>query len=164
MIKTPLKLIRFISHSTVMYAALGPLSSIGVLTYLISGKAIFLVTGDKDQNHGKSGSGKSTINSIRLGWQNFISKSHPDTWQVQSLEIIIGVIFAIACIFMFQISFMGLCLAFVFMPIMHRVGWDNWIVKKFIHLPYLLIILGIFLASASLFGMQTVFFGYGFHF
>ncbi|MBL7775931.1 MAG: glycosyltransferase, partial [Saprospiraceae bacterium] len=45
----PLKLFRFLSHSTALYAALTPLSSIGVLAYMISGKAIFLVTGDQHQ-------------------------------------------------------------------------------------------------------------------
>src|SRR5690606_32498746 len=45
----PGQLFRFLSHSTSAYAALGPLSAIGVLTYLISGKAISLLTGDTKQ-------------------------------------------------------------------------------------------------------------------
>ena len=44
--KTPLRLFRFLTHSTALYAALSPLSSICVLGYLVTRKARFLVTGD----------------------------------------------------------------------------------------------------------------------
>jgi cellulose synthase/poly-beta-1,6-N-acetylglucosamine synthase-like glycosyltransferase len=161
--KTPVKLIRFISHSTALYAALGPLSSIGVLTYMISGKAIFLVTGDKNQASSDT-SAQGTLSKWKTGYQNFVNKSHPDTAIVQGFEILTGVVFAVACIFMFQISFLGLCLAFALMPLMHHIGWDRWGMKFLAHLPYLFIMFGIFLAGLSLVGMQTMFFGYGFHF
>ena len=161
--KTPIKLIRFVSHSTALYAALGPLSSIGVLTYLVSGKAIFLVTGDKNQASSDTVK-KSKISKWRSGYQNFINKSHPDTAVVQGFEIFTGLLFAVACLYMFQISFLGLCLAFMFMPLMHRVGWDRKGMKFLTHLPYIFIMIGILLAGFSLIGMQTMFFGYGFHF
>jgi hypothetical protein len=130
---------------------------------MISGKAIFLVTGDKNQASSDN-SGLSPISKWKTGYQNFLNKSHPDTGIVQGFEILTGVVFAIACIFMFQISFLGLCLAFVLMPLMHHVGWDRWGMKRLAHLPYLFIMFGIFMAGLSLVGMQTMFFGYGFHF
>lgn len=162
--KKPLKLIRFISHSTSLYAALGPLSSIGVLTYMISGKAIFLVTGDKNQASSQTENKGSIKNKWKNWYKDFIHKSHPDTSVVQWFEILTGTIFAIACIFMFQISFFGLCLAFLFMPLMHKLGWERKWVKRMAHLPYIFIVGGILIAGMSLFGMQTMFFGYGFHF
>ena len=162
-IRTPFKLIKFISHSTAMYAALGPLSSIGVLAYLISGKAIFLVTGDKNQQSIK-GAASNISGSLAGGWKKFLNRSHPDTFPVQIIEISIGLLFALACVLMFQISFFGLCLAFMFMPLLHRIGWEYKMMRTLAHLPFIFILIGILLAGANLFGMQTVFFGYGFHF
>lgn len=165
LIHKPWTMIKFISHSTAMYAALGPLSSIGVIGYLISGKAIFLVTGDKKD--GKATDSNSThgwIQRLEASWRLLINKSHPDSPLVQGLEIMTGSIFAIACVYMFQISFLGLCLAFIFMPLLHRIGWQNKTARVVAHLPYVLIMVGIFLAGLSLVGMQTMFFGYGFHF
>ena len=162
--RTPLKLIRFISHSTALYAALGPLSSIGVISYMISGKALFLVTGDKNQASSGPKSASANKSKLKSWYHSLVNKSHPDTFTVQAFEITVGIIFAIACLFMFQISFFGLCLAFIFMPWMHRVGWEHRWVKAIAHLPYVFIMIGILLASMSLLGMQTMFFGYGFHF
>lgn len=164
--KTPFKLTRFVSHSTAIYAALGPLSSIGVLAYLISGKAIFLVTGDKHQNESPTTEGhrNKKLDQLKNYWAKFIDKSHPDSKLVQTLEFSIGLGFAIASLYMFQISFFGLCLAFALMPLLHHIGWESKITRALAHLPFMFIILGVFLAGLSLFGMQSVFFGYGFHF
>ena len=165
--KTPGKLLHFISHSTAAYAALGPLSAIGVISYLISGKAIFLVTGDKNQSslsNSKSTKSRNFLQGFKNSWQKFIDKSHPDNYLVQGLEFLIGLIFAIACFKMFQISFLGLCIAFILMPIFHKFGWKSKIARTVAHLPFLFIMLGIFMASMSLIGLQSMFFGYGFHF
>ena len=165
LIHRPFKMIKFISHSTAMYAALGPLSSIGVLAYLVSGKAIFLVTGDKkNQQVSLSNSAQNIHQTIKDRWQLFINKSHPDSSTVQAIEITVGLVFAIASIYMFQISFLGLCLAFALMPLLHRIGWQHRTVRVLAHIPYILVMIGIALAGSSLIGMQTMFFGYGFHF
>ena len=80
------------------------------------------------------------------------------------LARILGCLFGTVCIFMFQISFFGLCLAFALLPLMHHVGWRNRFVRAAVYVPFLFIIAGLVLAGFSLFGMKTVFFGYGFHF
>ena len=161
----PVKLFRFLSHSTAAYAALGPLSAIGVLTYMISGKAIFLVTGDTQQaGHYGAATDLGWRGRWKESWQRFIQRSHPDTWPVQGFEIASALIFGVVCIFMFQISFFGLCLAFALLPLMHHLGWTNRLVRALVYAPFLLILAGIVLSGLSLFGMQTVFFGYGFHF
>ncbi|HMQ46101.1 MAG TPA: glycosyltransferase family 2 protein [Saprospiraceae bacterium] len=161
----PLRLFRFLANSTVLYAALAPLSSIGVLTYLISGKAIFLVTGDKKQVEHKSGLAKSGLAAtIKHHWQQLIHKSHPDTAPVQFFEIATGLVFGVVCIYAFQISFLGLCLAFLLLPLLHHAGWRNPWINALTYLPFALILLGVVMAGLSLVGMQSVFFGYGFHF
>ena len=161
----PLKLFRFLSHSTAMYAALTPLSSIGVWAYMISGKATFLVTGDQNQReHTVQASGTGFFGNLRSSWAQLVAKSHPDTRMVQGFEIFTGLAFGVAALVMFQISFMGLCLAFLLLPLMHHLKWENRFVKNLVYVPFLLIMLGVVLSGFSVFGMKAVFFGYGFHF
>lgn len=165
MARTPLKLFRFLSHSTAMYAALTPLSSIGVLAYMISGKATFLVTGDQNQReHTVQAKSSSFLSGLKASWQQLIAKSHPDTRMVQGFEIFTGLAFGVAALVMFQISFMGLCLAFLLLPLMHHLKWENRLVKGLVYVPFILIMLGVVLSGFSVFGMKAVFFGYGFHF
>ena len=161
----PLKLIRFLGYSTALYAALSPLSSLGVIAYMISGKAVFLVTGDVNQRDRQEDlSPKSSWQKIRASYDKFITKSHPDQPVVQLFEVITGLLFAVVCVYMFQVSFFGLCLAFILLPLMHHLGWDNKFVKAVVFVPFFLILSGVALAGMSMFGMQSVFFGYGFHF
>ncbi|NUQ24635.1 MAG: glycosyltransferase [Saprospiraceae bacterium] len=161
----PLKLFRFLSHSTSLYAALSPLSSMGVLAYMISGKAFFLVTGDTRQaEYHEKNRQEGLFTRMRKGWQDFLAKSHPDTRLVQGFEILTALVFGIAALAMFQISFMGLCLAFLLLPLMHHIKWENKALRGIVYLPFILIIAGVILSGFSVFGMKAVFFGYGFHF
>ena len=163
----PLKLFKFLSHSTALYAALTPLSSIGVLAYMISGKAIFLVTGDQQQSghlSAQPAENRTWMQGVRDNWQNLLTKSHPDTRMVQGFEIVTGLLFGIASLVLFQISFLGLCLAFLLLPFLHHMKWDNRFVKTAVYVPFALIMLGVLLSGFSVFGMNAIFFGYGFHF
>lgn len=166
--RKPLVLFRFLSHSTALYAALGTLSAIGVLAYLVSGKAVFLVTGDTQQVSARqktSGSYLvSVLRSISANLRELIYRTHPDRLVIQIMEVFVGAFFAAACLHLFQISFFGLCLAFLLLPIMHHLGWDHRSVRVLVYFPFLIIIAGVLLAGMSAFGMQTIFFGYGFHF
>ena len=168
LIHRPARLFKFLSHSTALYAALGPLSSIGVITYMISKKAIFLVTGDNFQVDGVGAARVSgfsgRIGQVKDSWKAFLNKSHPDSHLIQGIEVAVGLGFGVVCILMFQVSFLGLCAAFMLLPLMHHLGWENRFVRKLVYLPFLLILFGIFLAGLSMIGMQAVFFGYGFHF
>ena len=160
--KKPLQMIRFLCHSTVLYAALSILSAIGVIAYIFSGKAVFLVTGDKKQ-HAISGE-TNYFTGIKEKFRKFIHQTHPDNLMVQALEICFATLFIIAGLKMMQISFFGLCLSFILLPFLHHIGWKKSVTKLFVYLPFILIVLGIVLGSLSALGMQSVFFGYGFHF
>ncbi|RMG68924.1 MAG: glycosyltransferase [Bacteroidetes bacterium] len=157
----PGKLFRFLSHSTALYAALGPLSSMGVLSFAITRKAIFLVTGDKQQ--GGRGDQRQGLQPRRF-WTELLGKSHPDHWAIQGVEVLFGLGFAWVCLRMMQVSFLGLCLAFILLPLMHHLRWEHRLVRGLVYVPFALIVVGLMLGGMSAFGMSTVFFGYGFHF
>lgn len=161
----PIRLFKFLSHSTALYAALSPLSSLGVIAYMISGKAIFLVTGDIKQQYPEQASASGGWwSEWKVAYEKFISKSHPDQKIVQAFEVGTGLLFLIVCVYMFQISFAGLCLSFILLPMMHHLGWDHKWIRGLVYVPFILILIGVALASLSMIGMQAVFFGYGFHF
>jgi len=63
-----------------------------------------------------------------------------------------------------QISFIGVAIGFMLLPIMHRVGWENAAVRILVWAPSLMIGAGLFLGASGALGLQPVFFGFGFHF
>jgi cellulose synthase/poly-beta-1,6-N-acetylglucosamine synthase-like glycosyltransferase len=161
----PKELFRFLCQSTVMYAALGPISSLGVLGYLLTGKATFLVTGDRSRAAGAPlGAGGSRLSGAWQWIRKALVGSHPDHLLVQGFEVLCGLVFGAACLQLLQVSFFGLALGFVLLPILHHVPWDHPLVQRVVYLPFLFIVAGLVIGGLGLLGMQSVFFGYGFHF
>jgi cellulose synthase/poly-beta-1,6-N-acetylglucosamine synthase-like glycosyltransferase len=155
----PLYLVHFLCHSTVLYASLCPLSTIGVLGYLVTRKATFLVTGDRGtfserQLHSPASPAWSKIKNY---FQSFLYQSHPDHSTVKSFEVACGVFLICSSFFSFQISLFGLGLAFILLPIMHHVGWENPIVQRLILLPFSLVSLGLLIHGLALLYLRFCF-------
>jgi hypothetical protein len=147
--RTPLKLIRFLVHSTSLYAALAPLSTICVIGYLKTRAARFLVTGDS--------AGQSKASS-------FWAETHPDSVATQRLEWIAAWIFLCGALVSFQIALFGLAVGYGLLAIMHNADWGRPGLQTMTWVPFTFISTGIALGGMSLFGVQPVFFGFGFHF
>lgn len=147
--RTPLKLVRFLVHSTSLYAALAPLSTICVLGYLKTRSARFLVTGDKSDSATAS---------------DFWSNTHPDAPTTQRLEWVAAWIFFAGAIASLQIALLGLAVGYALLAIMHSADWGRPGLQTMTWIPFSLISTGIALGGMSLIGMQPVFFGFGFHF
>lgn len=163
--KTPVRLVRFLCQSTALYGALGPLSSLGVLMFSMTGKAVFHVTADRSS--GSAAAAPQTGNVLSRWWdgvKRFMIRSHPDHWLVQAFEVACGLLFAYAAMQSFQIAFFGLALALLMFPILHHVRWENRAVQVMVMAPLTLVVVGMGVSGMALLGMQTVFFGFGFHF
>ena len=102
--RTPIRLLRFLTHSTALYAALAPLSTISVLGYAVTRKARF------------------------------------------------------------QIALFGIATAYGLISVMHNSDWGRPGLQTLVWLPFSFIATGLALGGMGLFGMQPVFFGFGFHF
>lgn len=164
--RRPIQLFRFLGKSTAIYGTLGPLSCLGVMLYAFTGKAVFHVTAD-----GGSGSIGDTARKpgrSRAAWKKSLSKllagSHPDHRAVQIFEVACGFILALIALSMFQVGFLGLALGFILLPVLHHVSWEQGLMRRLVYLPLLFILAGLSLGGLSLVGLQTVLFGYGFHF
>ena len=169
--RRPRQLFLFLCRSTALYGALGPLSCLGVLFYLLTGKAIFHVTADRAGESGAAWRPANVhaasiipIGSLRGGLKRLMTNSHPDHLFVQGFEIACGVVFGIMCLKMVQVSFFGVAFGFILLPLMHRVSWDHPFVRPLVFIPFLLVMAGVLLGGLSLAGMQSVLFGFGFHF
>lgn len=164
--KTPVRLVRFLCQSTALYGALGPLSSLGVLMFSLTGKAVFHVTADRHSGH--AGSPAATgASRLQRSWdavKRFAIRSHPDHWLVQAFEIACGLLFAWAALQSFQIAFFGLATALLLFPILHHVRWEHPVMQTLVMAPLMLVVTGMTVSGMALAGMQTVFFGFGFHF
>jgi cellulose synthase/poly-beta-1,6-N-acetylglucosamine synthase-like glycosyltransferase len=149
----PLYLLRFLCSGFVLYAGLFPLSTIGVLTYVVTGRATFLVTGDRSIFSGRQSRFFATPvrQKIRGYFMSFLYRSHPDHSAVKSFEIACGLFLIFYGVFSFQISLIGLALTFLLLPVMHRAGWENPVIQRLILLPFSLIIVDLLVRSLTLF-------------
>lgn len=154
--REPVRLWKFLSRSTALYAALSPLSAICVAGYALTGKARFLVTGDVNSHASKPEDGISI--------RKYLSETHPDSAVTWSFEIIAGALFLAAAFVSFQPAFAGLALAFLMQPYLHGLGWSQKLLRIGVMIPFAMIVASVMLGSASLFGLQPVLFGFGFHF
>lgn len=166
MARRPLQMFRFLARSTALYGALGPLSCLGVLFFLMTGKAIFHVTADRSVPAGAQvfEFGMALPASIRNWFRSLFASSHPDNLAVQGFELLCAVVFGIMSLKTLQVSFFGVSVAFLLLPLMHRTGWSPRALRPLIYLPFVLIMTGLLLGGMSLMGVQTVLFGFGFHF
>lgn len=158
--RTPIRLFRFLCNSTVLYAALSPLSMLCVSAYLVTGKARFLVTGDTEK---PSSAGKSRGTLKQRLWK-FLCETHPDHPGVALFEMTSAAVFIYAALVGFQVSFLGIALAFFMLPVMHYLHWQNPLLRVMRILPLTLVMAGLTLGGFSLFGIAPMMFGFGFHF
>ncbi len=158
----PRRLFRFLYHSTALYAALSPLSSICVFGYVLTGKAKFLVTGDKNQSI--TYSFKKRIGTKAQKVYAFFSDTHPDALGVRLFELTTALIFLFAAVASFQIGFIGLAFGFMLLPIMHTLDWNDSIVRHVVWVPFSFILFGVLLGGIGILSLHPVLFGYGFHF
>lgn len=159
--RKPLLLVRFLAHSTALYASLSPLSAMCVLGYGVTGKARFLVTGDKSRSDADSPSGGSTVKQMLA---KFFGETHPDSVGVRAFEFASAAIFAVAAALSFQVALFGLAVGFFLLPLMHVTGWNYGWTRSIAWVPFLLIAVGIPLGGLGLLGVQPAMFGFGFHF
>jgi cellulose synthase/poly-beta-1,6-N-acetylglucosamine synthase-like glycosyltransferase len=166
--RQPLRLWSFLAKSTALYGALGPLSSIGVVLFGLTRRAVFHVTADRSTGRKSTPSAGARAVSLlgRVGSElrQFAQRSHPDHPIVQVLELACGATLVVLACASVQLPFLGLALGYFMLPLLHHCDWNTRAVRAVAQVPFVLIVTGVLLGSLSLIGVQTVFFGYGFHF
>jgi cellulose synthase/poly-beta-1,6-N-acetylglucosamine synthase-like glycosyltransferase len=160
--RKPVRLLRFLAHSTVLYAALSTISTLSVLSFALTRQARFLVTGDSADRQAASRSPTGEPLGRRI-WE-LLADPHPDQAGIWLAEVAVGVVFLAVSLLTFQVALFGLAVAFLLLPALHFSGWIRGTTRVLVWVPFSLIVTGILLGGASLMGLQPVLFGYGFHF
>jgi membrane glycosyltransferase len=167
--RRPLRLWSFLAKSTALYGALGPLSSIGVVLFGLTRRAVFHVTADRSTGtagivRSRNERARSVVVHAGRELRQFAQRSHPDHPIVQLLELACGATLVVLACASVQLPFLGLALGYFMLPLLHHTDWNSRPVRAMVQVPFVLIVTGVLLGSLSLVGVQTVFFGYGFHF
>lgn len=164
--RTPRRLLEFLSHSVAVYGALGPVSCIGVVCFSLTRQAVFHVTADRTRASlaGTLASGLAPLESLFPAVRRFLVRSHPDHPAVQAIEVALGAFFVLVALRTFQVSFLGLALAYLLHPLMHHLPWESRFLRVAVHVPAVLMIGGLGLGTLSLIGIQPVFLNFGVHF
>ena len=156
----PIKVIRLLFLSTVPYLSLMVVCVIGILTYILTGKAAFLVTGDKGgdtalyDNSGEGGEKRS--------WLEGLNYKHR---LVRIIELILGLLFTYVCLRTFNLCILAFSLSLVLGYFIYNYGWENKILSYLIYLPFLFIVSSMVLLGSNLMGMQGIFlFFFAIHF
>jgi hypothetical protein len=133
--RQPGTLVRFLAHSTALYASLSPLSAISVIGYGMTGKARFLVTGDKGRTDAAG-----PARTLRQRVVKFFSETHPDSAGVRAFEFLSATVFFAAAAASFQVALLGLAIGFFMLPLMHLTGWGHGARRTVAWLPFLLVL------------------------
>jgi hypothetical protein len=143
----PGRLLRFLSDSFVAYAGLIPLSMAGLVGYLFTGRAIFLVTGDDRQ---KASNEKPPVFSGSSTLHRCLSLTHPDDPRIQTWEIVCSLCVAAMGAMIHSMPLLALSAAFAFQVVMHRNGWGAAGARRVRALPFLCLGVGVAAAFAAL--------------
>jgi cellulose synthase/poly-beta-1,6-N-acetylglucosamine synthase-like glycosyltransferase len=153
MLSHPIKLIRLLFLSTVPYLSLMVVCITGILTYILTGKAAFLVTGDKR--------GEVSLydyparGAEKYSWLEGLNFQHR---VVRIAELALGLFFIYLCLRTLNLSLLAFSLSLTLGYFVFKFGWDNRILKPLLYLPLSFIISAMVLLGFNLMGVQGIFF------
>lgn len=147
----PIKVIRLLFLSTVPFISLMVTCVFGIATYMLTGKAAFLVT----RNESEEADIYSYHDSEKkVFWFEQLNYKHK---LVRILELILGLFFIYLCIRTFNLYLLGFSFSLVLGYFLFKHGWDNKMLKPLLYIPFLFIISGLVIVGFNLMGIQGIF-------
>jgi len=141
--------------SGIPYLSLILMSSATIVSYLLSKRAVFFVTGDH-LGIDPAGCSSVSMRSSRL--------LDPDSF-THMAEVVMGIVFMVVCIFTFNFTLMAFAISLVFGPLLLRISWTSRVLRPFLFLPYILIGIGLLLDETIVATAQgAMMSGFYFHF
>lgn len=149
-ITSPRRLVRLLFLSSVPYLSLMVVCFFGVLTYLITRRASFLVTADQDDSANLY---TSSSERPRMAFVESLNSGH---WLVHAVELASGAAFSIFSIWNLNIVFFGFSLSLLMGSVLVKSCWNKR-VKFAVSFPFVLIMAGMGLLGGNLLSAQGVF-------
>jgi cellulose synthase/poly-beta-1,6-N-acetylglucosamine synthase-like glycosyltransferase len=150
-LRYPFRGLKMLLLSAVPYLSLMVVASAALVSYLLSHKASFLVTGDRwgadPQKWPRDFSPKSPV-SVRMGSED---------WGTRMVEVILGVILIIMCVLSLNLCLLAFALATFLGPILFKARWESRALRPLLYAPFLLICAGLALTGTDLIVAQGAF-------
>ena len=144
--------------SAVPYLSLMVVATGAVLAYLLTRRAVFLVTGDTSgATKGQWPRGFSPMSAVR----ERIGAEDPGT---QAVETGTGVLLVLMCVATANVAPLGLALGMGLGPVLLRIRWDAPAIRPLLYLPFLLVCAGLALAGPAAMASQGAWMNAWFHF
>jgi hypothetical protein len=143
MARHPLRGTKMFLVSGIPYLSLLVMATATVISYVVSRRAVFLVTGDRwgvDPKSFPQGFSPTSGLAERLGAEDKITR-----W----VEVALGATFAVLCVMTFNVSLLAFALSLGLGPMLLRVPWDTPLLRPLLFLPFLLIGCGLLLGGMS---------------
>jgi Glycosyltransferases, probably involved in cell wall biogenesis len=145
--------------SAIPYLSMLVLSMATIASYLVSRRAVFLVTGDDrgvDPKTFPVGFSPTAGVAERLGAEDRLTNA---------VEFALGVLFTLVCALTFNVSLLAFAISLLLGPVLLRARWESRSLRPWLFLPYVLIVGGVLLGGVNIAAAQgatmSVFF---FHF
>lgn len=158
MLQHPVKALKMLLLSFVPYMSHMLICTAAIISYCLSGKAVFLVTGDRWGAHSKGEPGYPH----RL---SFIERIGSEDWITRSAELALGLVLMVMCIVTLNLMQFAFALSLFLGPLLFRVPWNSKLLRPALYAPIILIFLGLGLAGSNILLGQGIFMSvFSFHF
>jgi cellulose synthase/poly-beta-1,6-N-acetylglucosamine synthase-like glycosyltransferase len=148
MARKPRRGIKLFLLSGIPYLSLLVMSTATVISYLLSKRAVFLVTGDRwgvDPRSFPQGYSPDSRVAERIG---------ADDRLTLTVELALGTTFIITCVFTLNLVLMAFALALLLGPLLLRVSWNSRPLRPLLLLPFVCVCCGLLLDATNIGAVQ----------
>jgi F0F1-type ATP synthase assembly protein I len=124
----------------------------GILSYVTTRRAAFLVTGVKTDERRYS-----LYHEEEEGHQGWFRELNYSSPLVRGLELTAGLVFSYLCLRMFNLSLLGFSISLILGYVLWTVGWGNRVLRPLLYLPFFLIVFSMVFVAAGVLGFQSGF-------
>ncbi|HJW93074.1 MAG TPA: glycosyltransferase family 2 protein [Thermoanaerobaculia bacterium] len=150
MARYPIRGTKMFLMSGVPYMSLLVMITASIVSYLLSHRAVFLVTGDRwgvDPRSYPRGFSPAMHIVERIGAEDSITRI---------AELVLGIAFTALCILTVNVSLMSFGLALVLGPLLSRVRWEAPLIRPLLFMPFVFVCAGLLLGGMNVASAQGV--------
>lgn len=149
----PWKTVRLLLVSSVPYLSLMVVSTVAMLTFALTRKAEWPVTGDSMGSPATDG--QSERDRGLLAWVGRLNSTHASVF---AAELAAGLLLTYACLRTLNVGLFVFSLPLMLAPFVYKFGWENRAVAVATHVPFLMILTAMATLGVNLWGVQGSFF------
>ena len=146
------KVIRLLILSAVPYLSMMLVCIFSIVSYAITGKAAFLVTGNKSAEPSFISSSEK-----KAGLKKSIYSLNYQSPLVRFLELILGVFFTLLCLKTLNLSLLAFSFSLMLGFFLYSFGWDNKFLRPLLFVPFFVIMVSMGFMGVHIMGMQGIF-------